>query len=342
MQKIITWLFILAVILQLTLNVGAQVLPDPTATATQPPASSSASKPSTTTTTRPPSSSAPPPASSTTVSTLAPSSSSSVIVPSSSSIVPSSSSSVALPSSSSQLPSTSTSSSVASSTAATSSSSTPSASASPKPSEESSTNNTPLIVGCVVGGVVGIALIGGILACVNRRGGCTKRRDNNKSDFEDYGLGDFPHHRTTAMAAPVIANNTKPVSPTIPRLNDQGNYYADDGYGGHYGGGYVDNSMDYGVQQQHGGYYYPQQQQQEYYDDGNYYYDNNTSATAYSSVPPMQQHSPAMHNNVIPGGQQGYAMSNVPPTPTQHDIYKPDDVGSPINNTNVGNVPHNR
>ena len=191
--------------------------------------------------------------------------------------------------------------------------------------------------------LVGIALIGGILACVNRRGGCTKRRETKKSDFEDYGLGDFPHHRATAVAAPVVANNTKPVSPTIPRLNDQGNYYADDGYAGHYGGGYVDNNMDYGMQQQHGGYYYPQQQQQqEYYDDGNYYYDNNTSATAYSSVPPMQQHSPAMHNNVIPGGQQGYVMGNVAPPPQpQHDIYKPDDVGSPINNS-AGNVPHNR
>lgn len=185
-------------------------------------------------------------------------------------------------------------------------------------------------------------MIGGILACVNRRGGCTKRRDTKKSDFEDYGLGDFPHHRTAAVAAPVVANNTKPVSPTIPRLNDQGNYYADDGYAGHYGGGYTDNNMDYGMQQQHGGYYYPQQQQQqEYYDDGNYYYDNNTSATAYSSVPPMQQHSPAMHNNVVPGGQQGYVMGNVPPPQPQHDIYKPDDIGSPINNS-AGNVPHNR
>ncbi|KAG1093142.1 hypothetical protein G6F42_019025 [Rhizopus arrhizus] len=288
-------------------------------------------------------SSAPPPASSTTISTLAPSSRSSSIVPSSSSIIPSSSSVAPSTSNSQPSPTSDSSSAASSSTAATSSSATPSASASPKPNPEPSSNNTPLIVGCVVGGVVGIALIGGILACVNRRGGCTKRRENKKSDFEDYGLGDFPHHRTTAMAAPVIANNTKPVSPTIPRLNDQGNYYADDGYGGHYGGGYVDNNMDYGMQQQHGGYYYPQQQQQDYYDDGNYYYDNNTSATAYSSVPPMQQHSPAMHNNAIPGGQQGYAMGNVPATPAQqHDIYKPDDIGSPINNTNVGNVPHNR
>lgn len=180
--------------------------------------------------------------------------------------------------------------------------------------------------------IVGIALIGGIIACVNRRGGCTKKRDKSKSEFEDYGLGDFPHHRP-AVAAATMAN--KPVSPTIPRLNDQGNYYADDGYGGHYQGGYVDNNMDYGMQQPQG-YYYPDQQQQ-YYDDGGYYYDSNTSAT-YSNAP-MQQHSPAMHAaGVVPMQQQTY---NIPPQQQQQQgIYKPDEIGAPVNN-NV-NVPHNR
>lgn len=191
--------------------------------------------------------------------------------------------------------------------------------------------------------VVGIALIGGILACVNRRGGCTKRRDTKKSDFEDYGLGDFPHHRApvagAAVAAPVVANNVKPVSPTIPRLNDQGNYYADDGYSHYNNAGYAENGMDYGMQQQqqqHGGYYYPQQQQQqqEYYDDGGYYYDSNTSATAYSSVPPMQQNTPVM--------QQGYVMNNN--MPQQHqDVYKPDDAAPPMGHQQgSGNVTQNR
>lgn len=182
--------------------------------------------------------------------------------------------------------------------------------------------------------VVGIALIGGIIACINRRGGCTKRTNKNKAEFEDYGLGDFPHHRPSpvpaaaaaATAVPMSMNNAKPVSPTIPRLNDQGNYYADDGYGGHYGGGY-DNNMDYGMQQQPQGYYYPeQQQQQQYYDDGSYYYDSNTSATAYSNAP-MQQHSPNMHAAGIAPGQQPYMMNNMPP---QQNYYKPDDVGPPV------------
>jgi hypothetical protein len=162
---------------------------------------------------------------------------------------------------------------------------------------------------------VGLALIGGVLACVNRRGGCTKRRDQKKNEFEDYGLGDFPHHRP--VASPVAA--TKPISPTIPRLNDQGNYYNNEA-NANYGYGYQDNGVDYGTQQQQG-YYYPQQhQQQEYYDDGNYYYDNNTSATAYSAAPPMQQHQ-----------QGGYVMDNN--APQQHnivpqDVYKPDEVGT--------------
>jgi hypothetical protein len=187
-------------------------------------------------------------------------------------------------------------------------------------------------------------LIGGILACVNRRGGCTKRRDTKKSDFEDYGLGDFPHHRPAAT--PVAVANTKPVSPTIPRLNDQGNYYADDGYNHYNNVGYVDNGMDYGMpqqqQQQHAGYYYPQQQQQqqEYYDDGGYYYDTNTSATAYSSVSPMQQqqqqqqHTSAMHAGIAGQQQQGYAMNSQ----QQQDIYKPDDIG----HHQGGSVIHNR
>ncbi|KAI8644933.1 hypothetical protein BD408DRAFT_441264 [Parasitella parasitica] len=344
MQKGIIWLFIWVLVSLQALNATAQVVDPPSIV---PPVS----KTTTTgivsaSTTNSPTPTVIPVPSSTTISTLAP-------IPSSSSIVPSSIASstttttttavatttVAPVTSSLQSSSATPSSTITSSSStASTSSNTPSASASPKP-DEGPTNNTPLIVGCVVGGVVGIALIGGILTCINRRGGCTKRRDNKKSDFEDYGLGDFPPHRTTAA----VTSNTKPVSPTLPRLNDQGNYYADESYGGHYPGGYVDNNVDYGMQQQQNGYYYPQQpqQQNEYYDDGNYYYDN-TSATVYSSVPPV--HSPAIHNTAIhntakPGGQQGYAMGNVPPNQSQHDIYKPDDIGSPINNS-IGNVPH--
>lgn len=316
------WLVLaFAFLLQLSLNVQAQVVEPPTTTAatTKPPVTTSA-KPPTTTTVAPPTT--PPVPSSTTLSTLQPPSSI-VSVPS---VVPSS---VAPPPTTQAPITTPPPSSTASSTTssvATSSSSAPSPTKSPN---DNTPNNTPIIVGSVVGGVVGLALIGGILACINRRGGCTKRRDNKKSDFEDYGLGDFPHHRTQ-MAAPVMAN--KPVSPTLPRLNDQGNYYNEDPNYGRYG--YQDNNMDYGMQPQQG-YYYPQQhQQQEYYDDGGYYYDSNTSATAYSNVSPMQQHS-----------QQGYMMNNnIPQTHNmvpQQDVYKPDDVGAPVN-TGSGNVAHHR
>ena len=155
------------------------------------------------------------------------------------------------------------------------------------------------------------------MACINRRGGCTKRRDTKKSEFEDYGLGDFPHHRTPVAAAAVATSAAKPISPTLPRLNDQGNYYNENPNYGHYG--YQENNMDYGMQPQQG-YYYPQQQQhhgqQEYYDDGNYYYDSNTSGTAYSNVSPMQQHP-----------HTGYVANNTYPQTTHQDVYKPDDVG---------------
>lgn len=168
--------------------------------------------------------------------------------------------------------------------------------------------------------IVGIALIGGILAWINRRGGCSQRRDNKKTEFEDYGLGDFPHHRPTPAMAAAAVPVAKPVSPTIPRMNDQGNYYNEDpSYGGQYATGYPDN-MDYGMQQQQQGYYYPQQHDQGgYYDEQGYYYENgNNSAamsSAYSSMPPP------MHQG------QGYVMNNAnySPVPANQEVHKPDE-----------------
>lgn len=161
---------------------------------------------------------------------------------------------------------------------------------------------------------MGLALIGGALACINRRGGYTKkRRDRTKKpDFEDYGLGDFQQ-----KSAPIM----KPISPTIPRLNEQGNYYHDSYQ--HYG--YPQE--DYGVQNQHhGGYYYSQpQQQSEYYDDGGYYYDNSADGTptaAYSSPPTGQSYN-----------AQGYVVNTnmgYPPINQQQNTYKPDDTASPV------------
>ncbi|KAI8049807.1 uncharacterized protein B0P05DRAFT_563471 [Gilbertella persicaria] len=175
--------------------------------------------------------------------------------------------------------------------------------------------------------IVGLALIGGLIACINRRGGCTKRTEK-KNDLEDYGLGDFPHQRTSGPAPPMVMNNNKPVSPTLPRLNEQGNYYQDDAYGysNHHGVHYVDNNMDYGMQPQQQHYYYPQQ---EYYDDGGYYYDSNTSGTAYSPQAPMQHNSSPMHSGVVAGQQYMMNNSNVPTLP-QHNVYKPDEAGKAL------------
>lgn len=176
--------------------------------------------------------------------------------------------------------------------------------------------------------IVGLALIGGLIAFINRRGGCTKKRGrNNKSDFEDYGLGDFPQHRNPAPAVPTMATANNPISPTLPRLNEQGNYYNDD-YN-HYGY----RQDDYGMQPSpQGGYYYPQghHQQQGYYEDGGYYYDNNSGMapnTAYSSPPHAQQ----------PYNSQDYAMANnmehSPAHQQPQNLYKPDDVAFPVGTT---------
>ncbi|CAO3694980.1 unnamed protein product [Rhizopus microsporus] len=296
--------------------------PSKTPASTTPPVIVPTVAPSSTTTTTtttvappppPPSSSAP---TTTTLSTLAPSSSasSSIVLPPSTTTTVASSS--ARPSSTTTtLSSTSSSSSTTTSTKSATSSA-PSASNS-LPSQPQDT--TPIIVGSVVGGVVGLALIGGIIACISRRGGCTKRRDRKKKpEFEDYGLGDFPPHQNIAPAATVTAA-TKPLSPTIPRLNDQGNYYNEDynNYGYQQG--------DYGMQNpQHGGYYYPQMHQQEYYDDNGYYYDTSSgmgSTAVYSPQQPMHQGYNA----------QGYAPNNmVPQGVHQQDIYKPDDTKVPV------------
>ncbi|KAI9255589.1 hypothetical protein BDA99DRAFT_517140 [Phascolomyces articulosus] len=139
---------------------------------------------------------------------------------------------------------------------------------------------------------LGLALLGGILTWVNRRGGCTRRSNKpNKADYEDFGMGDndYPHHRSPTMAAggvaagaAVAAASTSPAmthsnlsrAPTVPRLNDQGTYYD-----GHPSGYYQQDMMP---QQQ--GYYYPEHQQdmsgQGYYDNSGYYYDQQQPVTA--------------------------------------------------------------
>ncbi|KAI8988782.1 hypothetical protein BDB01DRAFT_848902 [Pilobolus umbonatus] len=315
------WLIIAVILLQLIISIHAQTTDEPEPT-TKPPA---------TTTTPPPPDTTPPPSTTTTPP-----------VTSTTSSAPSTTSTTSRTSSQTNDNKTTTTLSSTDLTSTTSSQTSTPTNKATKPKDDDD-SNTPLIVGGVVGGVVGVALIGGILAWINRRGGCAKRSTTKtKADYEDYGLNDFPHHRTQPMAA-VPPPMGPIVSPTLPRLNDQGNYYNESN---NYGNGaqyaYQDNTMDYGMQPQHNqGYYYPQLQQQEYYDDGNYYYDsnvsNNMSSTVYSSVSPMQHHVPSP----TPVHVQPYMMNNtVPPQHMASDIYKPDDtnVASTTVNTTTNTV----
>ncbi|KAI8137437.1 hypothetical protein BJV82DRAFT_674784 [Fennellomyces sp. T-0311] len=155
-------------------------------------------------------------------------------------------------------------------------------------------DSTPIgtIAGAVVGGwyiiahtflltlLVGVALLGGIITWLNRRGGCTRRSTKpNKADYEDFGMSesDYPHHRSpstpvmgaaaaAAVATPAVTHSN--VSPTVPQLNEHGTYY--DGHPS----GYYHQDM---ASQQQQGYYYPEQQGMAsatgYYDNSGYYYD---------------------------------------------------------------------
>ncbi|KAI9279095.1 hypothetical protein BY458DRAFT_503106 [Sporodiniella umbellata] len=240
---------------------------------------------------------------------------SSTTIPSSSSqtTTPSSTPSSTHPSSSSVLPTTQP--NTTSKPTTSSKTAQPSSSSTSQPNQKSPLNTTPIIVGSVVGGIAFIALIVGILAFISRRGGCTKRADRNKkSDFDDYGLADFPTHRNPAQEAnPATAHN---VSPTIPRLNEQGNYYNDNYNNYNY------PQDEYAIQsQQHGGYYYPQQNhQQGYYENEGYYYDGSPGMNSNGGYP-LQSHMQQTYN------PQSYGVDNgANYVSTQQNIHKPDDI----------------
>ncbi|KAI8332385.1 hypothetical protein BC941DRAFT_516866 [Chlamydoabsidia padenii] len=154
-----------------------------------------------------------------------------------------------------------------------SSSSSPSPTMVPTPTSNDGERTTPTIVGAVVGGVVGLALLGGLLSWMNRRGGCTSKTNQRKANYEDFGLAerDFPHHRSPIQQPQMSSSSgfggsTMVASPTLSRLNNQGNYYHNEEptqyhyYSPHqemtgYDGGYYD---------EHGYYYNPHHQQQYY------------------------------------------------------------------------------
>lgn len=169
---------------------------------------------------------------------------------------------------------------------------------------------------------------------IKRRGGCAKRNNKRAEDFEDFGLADtdFPHRRSPAMQSALVTNAAvTPVSPTIPRLNDQGNFYggspptAEDGYSNS-GRGFV---PPYQPQLEGQPYYYQQQQQQQdptgagYYDDAGYYYEGQQQPMATNN----------MGNNTSYDMTQQYQPYNNTTEPTYSDppygtdqYYKPDQV----------------
>ncbi|ORX52702.1 hypothetical protein DM01DRAFT_323343 [Hesseltinella vesiculosa] len=67
-----------------------------------------------------------------------------------------------------------------------------------KPTSDDNNNATGTIAGGVVGAVVGLALLGGFVTWINRRGGCTKRHrydrdvDMFKEVPDDHSIGIFP------------------------------------------------------------------------------------------------------------------------------------------------------
>ncbi|ORZ05040.1 hypothetical protein BCR42DRAFT_428577 [Absidia repens] len=273
---------------------------------------------------------------------------------SSSSLLPTSSSAPPPSSSSSSPPKTTIPSSTLASSSPSLSTPSSSSSATATPAPHKSESNIPTIVGAVVGGVgklisffkkkkkipshfffvVGLALLGGLLTWLNRRGGCTSKTNQRKANFEDFGLAerDFPHHRSPAMTTnTALGGATMVASPTIPQLNDQGNYYNDGSGGKHYqqqqgyeqyhdsggyyyphegGGGYDGNNGydSHGIYEAHSGY----DANGGYYDEHGYYYDGTTGQsinTGYEAMPP-------------PSHQQVYHQQSSPSMDPQ-DIHKP-------------------
>lgn len=175
---------------------------------------------------------------------------------------------------------------------------------------------------------MGVALIGGFLAWLNRRGGCTSRsRQKRTTDFEDFGLAesDFPHHRSPPMvafnlaaggagAAAAGAAVAGAASPTLPRLNEQGNFYNDPpateyGTNPHYVPGY---QQPYGAPgapmsptQQQAGYYYPEGT---YYDDHQqqYYYDGSTAVSSQGYEHQQPQPQPMYDAAAMQSGSSDY------------------------------------
>ncbi|CAO3590028.1 unnamed protein product [Absidia cylindrospora] len=78
-------------------------------------------------------------------------------------------------------------------------------------SNNSSNDNVGAIAGGVVGGVVGLALIGGLLAWLNRRGGCTSRTKRRRHDtIDDFALNTDDSGNNNRVGVDDTTNSASP------------------------------------------------------------------------------------------------------------------------------------
>lgn len=169
--------------------------------------------------------------------------------------------------------------------------------------------------------VVGLALIAGILTWINRKGGCTRRRQRD-SDFEDYGMDDNdfpPRPMASASAAAAAAGagamaSPRQQEPTLPQFG---------GYDDQYNNSARRFVPSYQPQLQQHPDYYGQQQ-------GGQYYNYPGSDQGYSDTTYNDQ------NYYGAGGAAGAAGAGYYDSKTMgsSDAYKPDDA--------VENKPHEK
>ncbi|CAO3596759.1 unnamed protein product [Absidia cylindrospora] len=81
-------------------------------------------------------------------------------------------------------------------------------------------SSTGTIAGAVLGGIVGLALIGGIVTWCNRKGGCTKRqngvRDGGLKQTDLYSIDMHPHSSTSASIKNPASTGMMEMTPASP------------------------------------------------------------------------------------------------------------------------------
>lgn len=164
-------------------------------------------------------------------------------------------------------------------------------------------------------------MIGGILTWINRKGGCTRRRQRD-TDFEDYGMddNDFAPRPMQSVSAAAAAAGAGAMAtgarqePTLPHFG--GDQYYDDQYANNGARRFVPSYQP--QLQQHPDYYAGQQQGGQYYNYGGGS-DHGFSDTTYND------------QNYYGGAAGGYHDQK---TTSGGEPYKPDDA--------VENKPHEK